>query len=83
MNTIRLLSEFHAGSLTVADTWRRTIDPANLDVVMTLAAEAGKLADAAGRKLGMGGEGDTTRPRRSRWPRRWARSTSRTTCGRA
>ncbi len=61
MNAIRLLSEFHAGSLTVADMVRRTIDPANLDVVMTLAAEAGKLADAAGRKLGLGGEGDTTR----------------------
>src|SRR6478736_4941359 len=61
VNTLRLLSEFHAGSLTLADTWRRTIDPANLDVVMTLAAEAGKLADAAGRKLGMGGEGDTAR----------------------
>ena len=28
VNAIRLLSEFHAGSLTVADTWRKTIDPA-------------------------------------------------------
>jgi hypothetical protein len=62
VNAIRLLSEFHAGSLTVADTWRKTIDPANLETVMTLAAEAGKLADAAGRKLGLGGEGDTARP---------------------
>ena len=61
VNAIRLLSEFHAGSLTVADTWRRTIDAANLDVVLTLAAEAGKLADAASRKLGLGGEGDTAR----------------------
>ena len=61
VNTIRLLSEFHAGSLTVADTWRRTIDPANLDVVMTLAAEAGKLADAAGNKLGLGGEGEAVK----------------------
>ncbi len=61
VNAIRLLSEFHAGSLTVADTWRRTIDAPNLDVVMTLAAEAGKLAEAANRKLGLGGEGDTAR----------------------
>ena len=61
VNAIRLLSEFHAGSLTVADTWRRTIDPANLDVVMTLAAEAGKLADAATNKLGLGGEGETVK----------------------
>ena len=59
VNAIRLLSEFHAGSLTVADTWRRTIDAPNLDVVMTLAKEAGKLAEAANRKLGLGGEGDT------------------------
>src|SRR3954471_12186627 len=29
VNAIRLLSEFHGGSLTLADTWRRALDPAN------------------------------------------------------
>jgi glucosylglycerate synthase len=58
VNSIRLLSEFHAGSLAVADTWRQAIDPANLETVMTLAAEAGRLADAASGRLGVGGEGD-------------------------
>ena len=61
VNAIRLLSEFHGGSLTMADTWRRTLDPATTATVMTLAAEAGTLADAASRKLGLGGEGDTGR----------------------
>jgi hypothetical protein len=61
VNAIRLLSEFHAGSLTVADTWRRTLTPATVEVVLTLAKEAGKLADGASRKLGLGGEGDTAR----------------------
>ena len=27
VNAIRLLSEFHAGSLTLADTWRRDAGP--------------------------------------------------------
>ena len=59
MNAIRLLSEFHGGSLTLADTWRRTLDPANATTVLTLAPEAGRLADAASRRLGLGGESDT------------------------
>jgi hypothetical protein len=58
VDTIRLLSEFHAGSLTLADTWRRTLDPANADAVLALAKEAGRLADAASRRLGIGGEDD-------------------------
>jgi hypothetical protein len=61
VNAIRLLSEFHGGSLTMADTWRRMLDPATVATVLTLAAEAGTLADAASRKLGLGGEGDTAR----------------------
>jgi hypothetical protein len=61
VNAIRLLSEFHAGSLTVADTWRRTLDPATTATVLTLATEAGKLAETAAHKLGLGGEGDTGR----------------------
>ena len=62
VNSIRLLSEFHAGSLGVVDTWRATLDPANLDIVLTLAAEAGRLADAAQLRLGVGGEADSTHP---------------------
>jgi glucosylglycerate synthase len=61
VNAIRLLSEFHGGSLTVADTWRRTLDPATVATVLTLATEAGKLAETAAHKLGLGGEGDTGR----------------------
>ena len=52
VNTLRLLSEFHAGSLTLADTWRRMLAPATVEPVLELAAEAGHLgrrrADAAG-----------------------------------
>jgi len=58
VNAIRLLSEFHAGSLTLADAWRRALDPANAAAVLALAEEAGRLADAAARRLGIGGEGD-------------------------
>jgi len=61
VNAIRLLSEFHGGSLTMADTWRRMLDPATVATVLTLAAEAGTLAEAASRKLGLGGEGNTAR----------------------
>jgi hypothetical protein len=56
VNAIRLLSEFHIGSITVADTWRRTLAKENVETVLTLAAEAGRLADAASRKLGVGGD---------------------------
>ncbi len=62
VNSIRLLSEFHAGSLTMADTWRRTMDPANAEAVLVLAKEAGELADAASRRLGLGGESGTAHP---------------------
>ena len=56
MNTLRLLSEFHAGSLTLADTWRGMLAPATLETVLELAAEAGRLGDAARTKLGVGGD---------------------------
>ncbi len=62
VNAISLLSQFHGGSLTVADTWRRTLAKDNLDVVLALATEAGRLADTASRKLGVGGEADSARP---------------------
>ena len=63
VNSIRLLSEqFHAGSLTLADTWRRMLDPVNAEAVLVLAKEAGTLADAASRRLGLGGESATAHP---------------------
>ena len=60
VNTLRLLSEFHAGSLTLADTWRTMLAPATVETVLELAAEAGTLADAARTKLGIGGDVSST-----------------------
>ena len=59
VNSIRLLTEFHSGSLTMSDTWASMIAPANLAIVMELAAEAGTLADQARAKLGLGGDAST------------------------
>jgi glycosyltransferase involved in cell wall biosynthesis len=56
VNTLRLLSEFHAGSLTLSDTWRSMLAPATAETVLELAADAGRLADAARAKLGIGGD---------------------------
>ena len=56
VNTLRLLSQFHAGSLTVADTWGRMLRPGNLKSVLQLAEEAGAMAEAAAHKLGLGTE---------------------------
>jgi hypothetical protein len=60
VNTLRLLTEFHQGSLTLADTWRRMFAPANADTVLVLAREAGKLVDAARARLGIGGDGSSS-----------------------
>jgi hypothetical protein len=56
VNTLRLLSQFHAGSLTLADTWQKMLRPGNYESVMILAKEAGSLAEAAAHKLGIGDE---------------------------
>ena len=56
VNTLRLLSEFHAGSLTLADMWRSMLSPESLEAVLELAEEAGRLGDAARAKLGIGGD---------------------------
>src|SRR3954451_6811437 len=40
VNAIRLLSELHGGSLSVAETWRGMFAPENLEMVLTLATEA-------------------------------------------
>jgi hypothetical protein len=57
VNTLRLLSEFHAGLLTVADTWARMLAPEEAATVAVLAEEAGTLAATAATRLGLGGEG--------------------------
>ena len=60
VNTLRLLSEFHSGSLTLVETWAQMIAPANLATVLELAKEAGTLADQARTRLGVGGDASTT-----------------------
>ena len=57
VNTIRLLSEFHQGSLTIAETWRGMFAPENAETVLVLAKEAAKLVDQARARLGIGGDG--------------------------
>ena len=60
VNTLRLLSEFHAGSLTLAETWRRMFAPQNLEMVLVLAEESGQLVDAARTRIGLAGDGSST-----------------------
>jgi hypothetical protein len=56
VNTLRLLSQFHSGSLTLSDTWEQMLRPANYECVMELARDAGKMAEAAANKLGIDAE---------------------------
>ena len=44
IDVVRLLAEFHAGSLTMLATWQQMLAPATLTEVETLAGEAGALA---------------------------------------
>src|SRR3954470_15995230 len=60
VNTLRLLTELHAGSLTLAETWRGMFAPQNFDTVLVLADEAGKLVDQARSRLGIAGDGMST-----------------------
>lgn len=60
VNVLRLLSEFHAGSLTMADTWRAMLAPATADAVARLATEAGEVADTVRRRLEMDVPGAAT-----------------------
>jgi glycosyltransferase involved in cell wall biosynthesis len=60
VNTIRLLTEFHQGSLTMADRWREMFAPANLETLLVLAEEAGRLTDTARARLGLGGDAAST-----------------------
>jgi len=52
VDTLRLLSEFHAGSLTLSDAWRRLLAPESSAAVIALAAEAGPLAERAAHRFG-------------------------------
>jgi hypothetical protein len=56
VNTLRLLSEFHAGSLTLADRWAEMLSPSTAETVLELAQEAGRRGDAARTRLGIGGD---------------------------
>ncbi|HSW42195.1 MAG TPA: hypothetical protein VLM76_06770, partial [Patescibacteria group bacterium] len=55
VNTLRLLSEFGAGRVTLAETWRAMLAPNHAAAAEELAVEAAKLADRAARRLGLGG----------------------------
>jgi hypothetical protein len=64
VNTLRLLAQFHAGSLTLTDTWQQMLRPGNYESVVLLAKEAGEMAEAAAHRLGLdaeSGEGSTGR----------------------
>jgi hypothetical protein len=61
VNTLRLLTEFHQGSLTQAERWRSMFAPANADTLLVLAREAGKLADAGRVRLGVSGDAAATK----------------------
>jgi glycosyltransferase involved in cell wall biosynthesis len=52
VDTLRLLTAFYEGSLTLAPTWRRMLAPATFETVMELAADAGAQVDAAAVRLG-------------------------------
>ena len=56
VDTLRLLAQFHSGSLTLAETWQGFVAPADCQHVLALAAEAGKLAEAAAHRLGLSRE---------------------------
>jgi hypothetical protein len=54
VDTIRLLGAFHEGSLALAGTWRAMLGRETAAEVIDLAAEAGRLADAAVTRGGSG-----------------------------
>jgi glucosylglycerate synthase len=60
VNTLRLLTEFHQGSLTLEDRWRGMFAAQNVDMLLELAREAGRLADATRARLGLGGDAAST-----------------------
>jgi hypothetical protein len=61
VNTLRLLTEFHQGSLTLDDRWRQMFAAANVETLLVLAGEAGGLADSTRARLGLGGDAASTK----------------------
>jgi hypothetical protein len=53
INVLRLLSEFQAGSLTMAVTWREMFAPETMADVLAVAEEAGAVAEAVREELGI------------------------------
>jgi hypothetical protein len=62
INVLRLLAEFHAGSLTMAATWREMLAPETAGEVLELAAEAEEVATSVRDRLGLEGPGAETPP---------------------
>jgi len=60
VNVMRLLSEFHAASLTTEATWRAMLAGPSVDAVMSLAAQAGRTADEARARLELDLPGSST-----------------------
>jgi hypothetical protein len=59
VNTVRLLSEFHLGSLTLANAWREMFAQRTADAIIELAEEAGRIAEAGRARLGLDAPGVT------------------------
>ncbi len=57
VNTLRLLTEFENGRVSHGETWRAMLAADHVAAVDELAGEAGRLAEAANTRLGLGGEG--------------------------
>jgi hypothetical protein len=57
VNVLRLLSEFHSGSLTLGATWREMLSADTAAAVDGLAEEAGRVADHVREALDMDGPG--------------------------
>jgi len=60
VNVIRLLSEFHAASLTTEATWRAMLAAPSAEAVMSLAAQAGRTAEEVRSRLELDLPGSST-----------------------
>jgi hypothetical protein len=60
VNVLRLLSEFHAASLTMEPTWRAMLTKETADSVMLLAADSGQTADHLRARLELDTPGSST-----------------------
>jgi hypothetical protein len=60
VNVLRLLAEFHAGSLTMTQAWQAMLAPATAEAVAALATEAGAVADEVRRRLELDEPGVST-----------------------